>query len=76
MLSISVLSIAAVKSCLLSVRSKEDQAVSQTIEISILFYSILAPGFHRIGPSIAMVLFQSRRVIGHWATISTVTGWD
>ena len=31
---------------------------------------------YKIGPSIAMVLFQSRRVIGHWATISAVTGWE
>jgi len=31
---------------------------------------------HKIGPSIAMVLFQNRRVIGHWATISAVTGWE
>jgi hypothetical protein len=29
---------------------------------------------YKIGPSIAIVLFQSRRVIGHWATISAVTG--
>ena len=29
---------------------------------------------YKIGPSIAMVLFQSRRVIDHWATISAVTG--
>ena len=31
---------------------------------------------YKIGPSIAMVLFQSRRVIGHWATVSAVTGWE
>jgi len=31
---------------------------------------------HKIGPSIAMVLFQNRRVIGHWATISAVIGWE
>ena len=29
---------------------------------------------HSTGPSMAMVLFQIRRVIGHWPTISTVTG--
>ena len=31
---------------------------------------------YKIGPNIAMVLFQSRRVIGHWATVSAVTGWE
>jgi len=31
---------------------------------------------HNTGPSIAMALFQSRRVIGHWATISAVTSCD
>ena len=29
---------------------------------------------YKIGPSIAMALFQSRRVTGHWPTISAVTG--
>ncbi len=31
---------------------------------------------HKTGPSMATALFQSRRVIGHWATISAVTGWE
>src|SRR5438874_12360030 len=31
---------------------------------------------HNTGPSIAMALFQSRRVIGHWATASAVTSCD
>ena len=29
---------------------------------------------HKTGPSMATALFQSRRVIVHWATISAVTG--
>src|ERR1700741_1827961 len=36
----------------------------------------MAGDSYKIGPSIAMVLFQSRRVIGHWGTISAVTGWE
>jgi len=41
-----------------------------------LLVHVLGDSFYRIGPSIAMVLFQSRRAIDHWATISVVTGWD
>src|SRR6478672_4758675 len=36
----------------------------------------MAGDSYKIGPNIAMVLFQSRRVIGHWATVSAVTGWE
>ncbi len=32
--------------------------------------------FHSTGPSMPMALFHSRRVTGHEATISAVTGWD
>jgi hypothetical protein len=31
---------------------------------------------HSTGPSIAMVLFHNRRVMGQWATLSAVTGRD
>jgi hypothetical protein len=31
---------------------------------------------YKTGPSIAMALFQSRRVTGHWPTISGVTSCD
>ena len=44
--------------------------------ISFALFGIGAIDSYKIGPSIAMVLFQSRRVIGHWATISAVTGWE
>jgi hypothetical protein len=35
-----------------------------------------SPLAHKTGPSIAMALFQSRRVIGQCATISAVTSCD
>jgi hypothetical protein len=41
-----------------------------------LLVHVVCVDSYKIGPSIAMVLFHSRRVIGHSATISVVTGWE